>query len=82
MKRLIVIAALLMLTLVVVAHSLVDFSTGPVGSYKACEDALRGKFKEAMEDPDAKPYTVRPAECEGVSDEQLQQIIATIMRGD
>jgi len=44
----------------------------------ACEDAMRAQFADAMADPDAEEGT-RPAECEGVSDEDAERIATEIL---
>jgi hypothetical protein len=44
----------------------------------ACEDAMRAQFADAMADPDAEEGT-RPAECEGVSDEDAERIAMEII---
>lgn len=44
----------------------------------ACEDAMRDQFAEALADPNAEEGT-RPAECQGVSDADLERIATEII---
>lgn len=44
----------------------------------ACEDAMRAQFDAAMADPNAEEGT-RPAECDGVSDADLERIAGEII---
>lgn len=44
----------------------------------ACEEAMRAQFDAAMDDPNGEEGT-RPAECDGVSDADLERIASEII---
>jgi hypothetical protein len=60
----------------IVAAAVLAGGSGP--DKAACKEAMRAQFVHGMEHPDD-PEGRRPAECQGVSDEDLQRFTSEIL---